>query len=129
MKIYPSPPFSIFTSVRTIPHINHITKTAPLHLCVSGAVRWSMRMKPHHSPSLSLSLSTPLSPSTTKKDVDNNCLLYTSDAADEEDSVDLGGRRIIKKKKKKKNRNKQRKRKENTKKTNRYKIKHRQKIA
>eukprot|EP00658_Telonema_sp_P-2_P064447 TRINITY_DN53445_c0_g1_i1.p1 TRINITY_DN53445_c0_g1~~TRINITY_DN53445_c0_g1_i1.p1 ORF type:complete len:122 (-),score=41.99 TRINITY_DN53445_c0_g1_i1:108-473(-) len=32
-----------------------------------------------------------------------SCLLYTSDAADEEDSVDLGGRRIIKKKKKKKN--------------------------
>src|SRR5665648_1291380 len=29
----------------------------------------------------------------------NSCLLYTSDAADEEDSVDLGGRRIIKKKK------------------------------
>ena len=28
----------------------------------------------------------------------NLCLLYTSDAADEEDSVDLGGRRIIKKK-------------------------------
>src|SRR5665648_1114952 len=28
-----------------------------------------------------------------------SCLLYTSDAADEEDSVDLGGRRIIKKKK------------------------------
>src|SRR5665648_261918 len=28
----------------------------------------------------------------------NPCLLYTSDAADEEDSVDLGGRRIIKKK-------------------------------
>ena len=26
----------------------------------------------------------------------NFCLLYTSDAADEEDSVDLGGRRIIK---------------------------------
>src|SRR5674536_317036 len=26
-----------------------------------------------------------------------SCLLYTSDAADEEDSVDLGGRRIIKK--------------------------------
>ena len=30
----------------------------------------------------------------------SGCLLYTSDAADEEDSVDLGGRRIIKKKKK-----------------------------
>ena len=33
------------------------------------------------------------------------CLLYTSDAADERSSVDLGGRRIIKKKhRKKKNR-------------------------
>ena len=31
---------------------------------------------------------------------DDPCLLYTSDAADERSSVDLGGRRIIKKKKK-----------------------------
>ena len=31
----------------------------------------------------------------------DSCLLYTSDAADERSSVDLGGRRIIKKKKKK----------------------------
>ena len=31
---------------------------------------------------------------------DSSCLLYTSDAADERSSVDLGGRRIIKKKKK-----------------------------
>ena len=30
---------------------------------------------------------------------DVGCLLYTSDAADERSSVDLGGRRIIKKKK------------------------------
>src|SRR5664279_2089899 len=30
-------------------------------------------------------------------DLMEGCLLYTSDAADEEDSVDLGGRRIIKK--------------------------------
>eukprot|EP00658_Telonema_sp_P-2_P000328 TRINITY_DN10117_c0_g1_i3.p1 TRINITY_DN10117_c0_g1~~TRINITY_DN10117_c0_g1_i3.p1 ORF type:complete len:156 (+),score=24.57 TRINITY_DN10117_c0_g1_i3:133-600(+) len=29
---------------------------------------------------------------------DVTCLLYTSDAADEEDSVDLGGRRILKEK-------------------------------
>ena len=28
----------------------------------------------------------------------DTCLLYTSDAADERSSVDLGGRRIIKKK-------------------------------
>ena len=32
----------------------------------------------------------------------HTCLLYTSDAADERSSVDLGGRRIIKKKKQKK---------------------------
>ena len=31
-----------------------------------------------------------------------SCLLYTSDAADERSSVDLGGRRIIKKKNKQK---------------------------
>ena len=30
--------------------------------------------------------------------MDKGCLLYTSDAADERSSVDLGGRRIIKKK-------------------------------
>ena len=34
-------------------------------------------------------------------EVSGVCLLYTSDAADERSSVDLGGRRIIKKKKKK----------------------------
>eukprot|EP00658_Telonema_sp_P-2_P009245 TRINITY_DN13477_c0_g1_i1.p1 TRINITY_DN13477_c0_g1~~TRINITY_DN13477_c0_g1_i1.p1 ORF type:complete len:160 (+),score=30.21 TRINITY_DN13477_c0_g1_i1:51-530(+) len=38
---------------------------------------------------------------TTYHTIPAICLLYTSDAADEEDSVDLGGRRIIKKKKKK----------------------------
>ena len=34
-----------------------------------------------------------------RKDPNLTCLLYTSDAADERSSVDLGGRRIIKKKK------------------------------
>eukprot|EP00656_Telonema_subtile_P011704 TRINITY_DN15812_c0_g1_i2.p1 TRINITY_DN15812_c0_g1~~TRINITY_DN15812_c0_g1_i2.p1 ORF type:complete len:121 (+),score=19.92 TRINITY_DN15812_c0_g1_i2:28-390(+) len=37
--------------------------------------------------------------STTPMASPGTCLLYTSDAADEEDSVDLGGRRIIQKKK------------------------------
>ena len=38
----------------------------------------------------------------TFKDIElNPCLLYTSDAADERSSVDLGGRRLIKQKKKK----------------------------
>ena len=35
-----------------------------------------------------------------KAETKYSCLLYTSDAADERSSVDLGGRRIIKKKKK-----------------------------
>ncbi|MCV2428094.1 hypothetical protein N2P70_22030, partial [Escherichia coli] len=39
----------------------------------------------------------------------NFCLLYTSDAADEARSVDLGCRRIIKKKKKKKQKKKKKK--------------------
>ena len=34
-----------------------------------------------------------------RKGLTSACLLYTSDAADERSSVDLGGRRIIKKKK------------------------------
>ena len=37
-----------------------------------------------------------LSSYENKLDKKGSCLLYTSDAADEEDSVDLGGRRIIK---------------------------------
>ena len=36
---------------------------------------------------------------TVYVDFNNNCLLYTSDAADDLLCVDLGGRRIIKKKK------------------------------
>ena len=39
------------------------------------------------------------SPSTSVTVLPWVCLLYTSDAADERSSVDLGGRRIIKKKK------------------------------
>ena len=35
----------------------------------------------------------------TRTELRYTCLLYTSDAADERSSVDLGGRRIIKKKK------------------------------
>ena len=38
-------------------------------------------------------------PEPTGKYSSSGCLLYTSDAADERSSVDLGGRRIIKKKK------------------------------
>src|SRR5664279_3434279 len=49
----------------------------------------------HTSASLSLSFET-YKLENAKSINDVCCLLYTSDAADEEDSVDLGGRRIIK---------------------------------
>ena len=45
---------------------------------------------------LAFSMSAPLALAAQPED----CLLYTSDAADEEDSGDFGGRRIVKKKKK-----------------------------
>ena len=38
-------------------------------------------------------------PNELSPELAETCLLYTSDAADERSSVDLGGRRIIKKKK------------------------------
>ncbi len=56
------------------------------------------------------------------------CLLYTSDAADERSSVDLGGRRIIKKKKNKKNRKKKKNNKKKKKKNNKKKKKIRQRV-
>ena len=47
-----------------------------------------------------LPLQEPARPLYKEIDARNvTCLLYTSDAADERSSVDLGGRRIIKKKK------------------------------
>ena len=49
---------------------------------------------------------------TKAESIFDYCLLYTSDAADDMQCVDLGGRRIIKKKKKKKkNKKKQKKKK------------------
>eukprot|EP00658_Telonema_sp_P-2_P020471 TRINITY_DN18095_c0_g2_i1.p1 TRINITY_DN18095_c0_g2~~TRINITY_DN18095_c0_g2_i1.p1 ORF type:complete len:464 (+),score=101.35 TRINITY_DN18095_c0_g2_i1:196-1587(+) len=53
---------------------------------------------PTVSSSASMAIASPVKPFGIVTG-DNTCLLYTSDAADEEDSVDLGGRRIIKKKK------------------------------
>ena len=47
---------------------------------------------------LGLALQSPVLAAPAKKAA-KACLLYTSDAADERSSVDLGGRRIIKKKK------------------------------
>src|SRR5678815_636016 len=44
-----------------------------------------------------LSFTSQIFPASKKIAPYNGCLLYTSDAADERSSVDLGGRRIIKK--------------------------------
>ena len=46
-----------------------------------------------------LSILSKLARAVSRNAVVTICLLYTSDAADERSSVDLGGRRIIKKKK------------------------------
>src|SRR5674536_84591 len=65
---------------------------APLFVCeamYSGRILHTLSFM-YSAAALSASSSVPIATS---------CLLYTSDAADEEDSVDLGGRRIIKKKK------------------------------
>ena len=51
---------------------------------------------------ITLSFNYPKPEIETEIIIAETCLLYTSDAADERSSVDLGGRRIIKKKKKKK---------------------------
>ena len=54
-------------------------------------------------PVSSISRRGPTRPSSDPGARPLSCLLYTSDAADERSSVDLGGRRIIKKKTKRKN--------------------------
>ena len=55
-------------------------------------------LKPKDS-KISLNTSADFTFTPTKVVLPITCLLYTSDAADERSSVDLGGRRIIKKKK------------------------------
>ena len=52
--------------------------------------------KIYHVPQVGISINSSIYKSWTREVF---CLLYTSDAADERSSVDLGGRRIIKKKK------------------------------
>ena len=68
---------------------------------------WTLRVTGLVDKPLSLTFEDLLARNLVEEDitltcVSNTCLLYTSDAADERSSVDLGGRRIIKKKKNKK---------------------------
>ena len=65
-------------------------------------IRDRVKANPHQKAELQLEahLLANLFSSFEKERIFSRCLLYTSDAADERSSVDLGGRRIIKKKKK-----------------------------
>eukprot|EP00658_Telonema_sp_P-2_P046653 TRINITY_DN34919_c0_g1_i1.p1 TRINITY_DN34919_c0_g1~~TRINITY_DN34919_c0_g1_i1.p1 ORF type:complete len:123 (+),score=6.62 TRINITY_DN34919_c0_g1_i1:167-535(+) len=71
---------------------------------------WDIRHEPRRYPQLrpdpcpgfwegASPLTRTLAARAATEGVVRTCLLYTSDAADEEDSVDFGGRRIIKKNK------------------------------
>src|SRR5674536_266035 len=61
---------------------------------------WLIARSSPARPSMSAKSTNPRTNAAPAARQASTCLLYTSDAADEEDSVDLGGRRIIKKKKK-----------------------------
>ena len=60
------------------------------------------RQTSHRGPTRSAMARTRMAPTPSIPVMGTTCLLYTSDAADERSSVDLGGRRIIKKKKQEK---------------------------
>eukprot|EP00658_Telonema_sp_P-2_P078924 TRINITY_DN750_c0_g1_i8.p1 TRINITY_DN750_c0_g1~~TRINITY_DN750_c0_g1_i8.p1 ORF type:complete len:134 (-),score=38.36 TRINITY_DN750_c0_g1_i8:67-468(-) len=95
-----SPQCSLEISTRTSPRITTMRVGQPFRKCGPRRIGVIHRGGRRHWSSWLLTRCT--TPTTC---VSGTCLLYTSDAADEEDSVDLGGRRIIKKKKKRKARN------------------------
>eukprot|EP00658_Telonema_sp_P-2_P061039 TRINITY_DN497_c0_g1_i5.p1 TRINITY_DN497_c0_g1~~TRINITY_DN497_c0_g1_i5.p1 ORF type:complete len:132 (+),score=7.98 TRINITY_DN497_c0_g1_i5:108-503(+) len=94
---------SVTTPAGTTPILLYFCTTAPLHMLDPSIYR-------PLPPTLATSARRRCIPARPQLLAPNHthythadyytCLLYTSDAADEEDSVDLGGRRIIKKKKK-----------------------------
>ena len=89
-------------SCALLPTVNSSTKAFITPHC-SGLVSWASSIRTWSIPPSNLN--------KTQGAIPSRCLLYTSDAADEEDSVDIGGRRIIKKKKKEKKKKKKEKKK------------------
>src|SRR5678815_2104723 len=77
----------LIVAVASAPHIGFLLNACSPHLKFATLSATGLV-----TPSIVNSPSAPTSASPS-------CLLYTSDAADERSSVDLGGRRIIKKKK------------------------------
>eukprot|EP00658_Telonema_sp_P-2_P037571 TRINITY_DN27015_c0_g1_i2.p1 TRINITY_DN27015_c0_g1~~TRINITY_DN27015_c0_g1_i2.p1 ORF type:complete len:358 (-),score=65.58 TRINITY_DN27015_c0_g1_i2:8-970(-) len=87
------------TALREKLHRGRMDQSRPTNIVVEGAGAAAARSS--SSTSAVPSAADVVPPTTNVSPVPVNmkgCLLYTSDAADEEDSVDLGGRRIIKKK-------------------------------
>eukprot|EP00658_Telonema_sp_P-2_P085490 TRINITY_DN9758_c0_g1_i1.p1 TRINITY_DN9758_c0_g1~~TRINITY_DN9758_c0_g1_i1.p1 ORF type:complete len:112 (-),score=55.41 TRINITY_DN9758_c0_g1_i1:46-381(-) len=88
--------FALLLSVLSVAHASWLAEFT-VNLAPGQIDKFVMEVHPEWAP---------LGAARFEELIDSNffkgCLLYTSDAADEEDSVDLGGRRIIKKKKKKK---------------------------
>src|SRR5665648_644486 len=78
----------------TTPDIGSAT-SEPIAARRSSTPIW-LGLKPRASRTAGSRAAQPEKLKPLRKKVMNTCLLYTSDAADEEDSVDLGGRRIIK---------------------------------
>ena len=70
-------------------------------MCIRDRINEGVRLAYNH-PDNKLRASVVDDPLFERRNT-RDCLLYTSDAADERSSVDLGGRRIIKKKKRSEN--------------------------
>eukprot|EP00658_Telonema_sp_P-2_P035023 TRINITY_DN25523_c0_g1_i6.p1 TRINITY_DN25523_c0_g1~~TRINITY_DN25523_c0_g1_i6.p1 ORF type:complete len:172 (-),score=24.01 TRINITY_DN25523_c0_g1_i6:36-551(-) len=94
--------FYLYASISGIAAILYVVITVALY------VGWLAKKEVPKSISAQFEGLTPtvlaqlaLASGSLEGEISDTCLLYTSDAADEEDSVDLGGRRIIKKKKSK----------------------------
>ena len=94
--------FYLVIAILTILFASFFTQTVNAQSCGTGSVRGGPGFKTCNRPSCDEKDPTCIcSTSCTGGGViveRCSCLLYTSDAADERSSVDLGGRRIIKKK-------------------------------
>ena len=81
--------------------LGDVYKRQPLDRPIARGTGWNSSGRLVGTPAKFAGCSGCVAPPSTLEYHSGRCLLYTSDAADERSSVDLGGRRIIKKTKKK----------------------------